>query len=65
MPHAPGVSRCNHDSSGPVGDSYAVAASFVLDGSGTAQVLRNQVAEQILGRKLPQTRDGYLKLAAE
>jgi alkylation response protein AidB-like acyl-CoA dehydrogenase len=28
-------------------------------GGGTAQVLRTQVASEILGRKLPQTRDGY------
>jgi 3-sulfinopropanoyl-CoA desulfinase len=32
-------------------------------GGGTAQILRTVVASQILGRKLPQTRDGYLKLA--
>ncbi|MEZ5924035.1 MAG: 3-sulfinopropanoyl-CoA desulfinase [Hyphomicrobiaceae bacterium] len=30
-------------------------------GGGTAQLLRNQVASTILGAKLPQTRDGYLK----
>ena len=30
-------------------------------GGGTAQMLRNQVAGSILGRRLPQTRDGYLK----
>mgnify|MGYP002623396109 FL=1 len=40
------------------------ARMFAIAG-GTAQVLRNQVAEQLLGRKLPQTRDGFLKLAAE
>jgi len=40
------------------------ARMFAIAG-GTAQVLRNQVAEQILGRKLPQTRDGFLRLAAE
>ncbi|HSF96839.1 MAG TPA: acyl-CoA dehydrogenase family protein, partial [Thermohalobaculum sp.] len=34
-------------------------------GGGTAQVLRNQVASSILGRKLPQTRDGYNEPAAE
>lgn len=28
-------------------------------GGGTAQVLRTQVASHLLGRKLPQTRDGY------
>ena len=32
-------------------------------GGGTAQILRTVVASQILGTKLPQTRDGYLKLA--
>ena len=40
------------------------ARMFAIAG-GTAQVLRNQVAEQIMGRKLPQTRDGFLKLIAE
>lgn len=30
-------------------------------GGGTAEVLRNVVASNILGKKLPQTRDGYLK----
>jgi alkylation response protein AidB-like acyl-CoA dehydrogenase len=38
-------------------------------GGGTAQVLRTQIAGRLLGRKLPQTRDGYqrgaLKVAAE
>jgi len=38
------------------------ARMFAIAG-GTAQVLRNQVAEQILGRKLPQTRDGFLRMA--
>jgi 3-sulfinopropanoyl-CoA desulfinase len=37
------------------------ARMFAIAG-GTAQVLRTQVAEQILGRKLPQTRDGFLRL---
>jgi len=32
-------------------------------GGGTAQILRTVVASQILERKLPQTRDGYVKLA--
>ncbi len=31
-------------------------------GGGTAQILRTVVAGQLLGRKLPQTRDGYLNL---
>jgi len=30
-------------------------------GGGTAQVLRTLVASRLLGRKLPQTRDGYVK----
>jgi alkylation response protein AidB-like acyl-CoA dehydrogenase len=38
------------------------ARMFAIAG-GTAQVLRTQVAEQILGLKLPQTRDGFVKLA--
>ena len=32
-------------------------------GGGTAQVLRTLVASKILNRKLPQTRDGFTKLA--
>ncbi|HJO73645.1 MAG TPA: 3-sulfinopropanoyl-CoA desulfinase [Rhodospirillales bacterium] len=32
-------------------------------GGGTAQILRTVIASQILDRKLPQTRDGHLKLA--
>ena len=32
-------------------------------GGGTAQILRNVIAGKILGRKLPQTRDGYLNLS--
>jgi alkylation response protein AidB-like acyl-CoA dehydrogenase len=32
-------------------------------GGGTAQVLRTQVAARLLGRKLPQTREGYLDAA--
>ncbi len=31
-------------------------------GGGTAQILRTVVASRILGRKLPQTRDGYLNM---
>ncbi len=34
-------------------------------GGGTAEVLRNVVAGSILNKKLPQTRDGYLREAAE
>ncbi len=33
-------------------------------GGGTAEILRTQVAARILDRKLPQSRDGYAKLAA-
>jgi hypothetical protein len=40
------------------------ARMFPIAG-GTAQILRNQVAEQLLGRKLPQTRDGMLKIAMD
>lgn len=40
------------------------ARMFAIAG-GTAQVLRTQVAEQILGRKLPQTREGFARIAAE
>ena len=34
-------------------------------GGGTAQILRTVVASRILARKLPQTRDGYSRLAAK
>ena len=33
-------------------------------GGGTAQILRTVVASQILGQKLPQTRDGFSRLAS-
>jgi len=36
------------------------ARMFTISG-GTGQVLRNQIASRLLGQKLPQTRDGYLK----
>jgi alkylation response protein AidB-like acyl-CoA dehydrogenase len=39
------------------------ARMFTISG-GTAQVLRNQIAASLLGRKLPQTRDGYVRLQA-
>ena len=39
------------------------ARMFTIAG-GTAQILRTQVASAELGMKLPQTRDGFLKLAA-
>jgi 3-sulfinopropanoyl-CoA desulfinase len=35
---------------------------FTIAG-GTAQILRTQVAASLLGRKLPQTRAGYVELA--
>jgi alkylation response protein AidB-like acyl-CoA dehydrogenase len=34
-------------------------------GGGTAQILRTVIASRILGRKLPQTRDGYLRSASD
>jgi alkylation response protein AidB-like acyl-CoA dehydrogenase len=34
-------------------------------GGGTAQILRTFIASRVLERKLPQTRDGYLRLADE
>ncbi len=40
------------------------ARMFPIAG-GTAQILRTQVAGEILGIRTPQTRDGYLKLGAE
>ena len=36
------------------------ARMFTIAG-GTAQILRTQVASAVLGAKLPQTRDGYVK----
>lgn len=38
------------------------ARMFTIAG-GTAQILRTQVASKLLGMKLPQTREGYLKAA--
>ncbi len=54
---AEGYSRDN-----PVERYLRDARMFAIAG-GTAQVLRTQVAEQVLGRKLPQTRDGFLMQA--
>jgi alkylation response protein AidB-like acyl-CoA dehydrogenase len=34
-------------------------------GGGTAQILRTVVASRLLGRRLPQTRDGYLSVARQ
>jgi 3-sulfinopropanoyl-CoA desulfinase len=46
----------------PLERMYRDARMFTIAG-GTAQVLRTLVASQILERKLPQTRDGFSKLA--
>jgi alkylation response protein AidB-like acyl-CoA dehydrogenase len=56
---AAGYSRDN-----PMERHLRDARMFAIAG-GTAQVLRTQVAEQILGRKLPQTREGFARIAAE
>ncbi len=48
----------------PLERMYRDARMFTI-GGGTAQVLRNLVASKILGMKVPQTRDGYSKLAEE
>ena len=40
-------------------------ARMVTIGGGTAQILRTVVASRILERKLPQTRDGFSRLAAK
>ncbi len=50
---AAGYSRSN-----PVERMLRDARMFTI-GGGTAQVLRNVVASHVLGRRLPQTRDGY------
>ncbi len=55
---AAGYSRDN-----PLERMVRDARMFTI-GGGTAQILRTLVASGILGRKLPQTRDGYLKGAA-
>lgn len=48
----------------PLERMYRDARMFTI-GGGTAQVLRNLVASKILNMKVPQTRDGYSKLAEE
>ncbi|MBM09167.1 MAG: acyl-CoA dehydrogenase [Magnetovibrio sp.] len=48
----------------PLERMYRDARMFTI-GGGTAQVLRNLVASKVLGMKVPQTRDGYTKLAEE
>ena len=47
----------------PVERMVRDARMFTI-GGGTAQVLRNQLASRILERKLPQTREGYLRLVS-
>jgi len=47
----------------PLERMYRDVRMFTI-GGGTAQVLRTQVAERVLGMKLPQTRDGYSRMAA-
>ncbi|WP_422368755.1 3-sulfinopropanoyl-CoA desulfinase [Pelagibius sp.] len=54
---AAGYSRSN-----PLERMVRDARMFTI-GGGTAQVLRTMIAGRILGRKLPQSRDGYLNLA--
>jgi alkylation response protein AidB-like acyl-CoA dehydrogenase len=51
---AAGYSRRN-----PLERHVRDARMFTIAG-GTAQILRNQVAASLLGRRFPQTRDGYL-----
>jgi len=48
----------------PLERMYRDVRMFTI-GGGTAQVLRNQVAGNLLGMRTPQTRDGYAKLAGE
>ena len=48
----------------PMERMYRDARMFTI-GGGTAQILRNVVATKILNRKLPQTRDGYLKAGGD
>ena len=54
---AAGYSRAN-----PLERMVRDARMFTI-GGGTAQILRTLVASRILERKLPQTRDGHLRLA--
>ena len=57
-----GAAGCSREN--PMERHLRDARMFAIAG-GTAQVLRTQVAEQILGRKLPQTRDGFLRPGVE
>ena len=53
---------CGYSRNNPLERMSRDARMFTI-GGGTAQILRTQVAGSILGIKVPQTRDGYLKLA--
>lgn len=46
----------------PIERMYRDVRMFTI-GGGTAQILRTQVAGNLLGIKIPQTRDGYQKIA--
>ena len=48
----------------PLERMYRDVRMFTI-GGGTAQILKTQVAGQLLGMRTPQTRDGYSRLAAE
>jgi 3-sulfinopropanoyl-CoA desulfinase len=48
----------------PLERMYRDVRMFTI-GGGTAQILKTQVAASLLGMKLPQTRDGHVRLAAE
>lgn len=48
----------------PIERMYRDVRMFTI-GGGTAQILKTQIAGQLLGMKTPQTRDGYSKLAAK
>jgi 3-sulfinopropanoyl-CoA desulfinase len=54
----PAVRRCGIRNR-PLERMVRDARMFTI-GGGTAQILRTVVASRLLGRRLPQTRDGYL-----
>ena len=56
---AAGYSRLN-----PQERAVRDARMFTI-GGGTAQILRTLIASRILGRKLPQTRDGYSRTTSD
>ena len=49
----------------PAGTNGARDARMFTIGGGTAQILRTVVASRLLGRRLPQTRDGYLNAISQ